>query len=184
MRGHVRPHCIPLFLVLVCLTFTGCLSWKPSWNEAGPSSSSDIAATLLDEARDLTRDADSAEKLQAAIDAYEHVLEASFADYEALTAVADHSILMATAYTPGRHGKRELFARAMRYSEQAMYRNLEFKALVDQGETPWDASRVLASEELDACRLGSRPCCTTLRRAWVQWPGWPTSAGSSAWNRS
>ena len=130
----------------------GCMSWRPPWEGGVPSRPASPAspAASFDEARQLTEVAPDAETLQQAIDAYEAVLAADPDHREALTAVADHSILLATAYTRSRSDKRTLYRRAQAYSELAMYTNPEFRALADQGKRPWEAAEALGPDDMEA----------------------------------
>lgn len=160
---------------------TGCMSWKAPWSEAGvlPSSSSDAHSATPGEAKRLTAVADDAVSLQRAIDAYLSVLTRDPSDVGALTAVADHSILMATAYTTRRDAKRRLYRRAQAYSELAMYTNPEFKVLVDGGKRPWEACHALGKTErramltwMTAVLYNFKECMSPLARVanirWIQ----------------
>ncbi len=144
---------VAIGVVLVAVTFTGCLSWKSSLNGPAAPSPSTVDLTALDEARARTELAVSAETLESAIDAYREVLEVDPAQLEALIAIADHSTLMATAYTADKKGKKKQLLRALEYAELAMYTNPEFRAAIDQGEKPWTASHLLTSRELDAMQV-------------------------------
>lgn len=139
-------------VVLFCLMLPGCMSWRPPWEAGAPSRPSPPAPSgaSIEAARELTAVAVDAEALQRAIDAYEAVLAREPDHTEALTAVADHSILMGTAYTKSRAEKRRLYRRAQAYAELAMYANPEFRALVDQGKRPWEAADALGPDEMDA----------------------------------
>ena len=124
-------------LLLSCSALTGCMSFKPEWNST--ESAARPASGVVD-----------AEGLRAAMAAYEKVLAEDPRNYDALVTLADHSILMGTAYTEARDAKRKLYDRAMRLGERAMYTNPEFKGLADGGARPWEACGVLTEREMSA----------------------------------
>lgn len=139
-------------IVVVGLSLSACMKWKPSWN---PSDLSDpdpvaVSSSAIEAAKSLSREAHDAETLQEAIDAWEAIRRADPSDSMALAAIADHSILMATAYTTRTTEKRALYETARAYSELGMYANPEFKALADQGLRPWEACHVLGPDEMQA----------------------------------
>jgi hypothetical protein len=88
--------------------------------------------------------------LQSAMSAFQSLLVVDPANYHALSALGNLSILLGAAYTDDRSEKIDLYRKAMRFSEQAMYTNAEFKKRVDLGQKPWEASQVLTHREVDA----------------------------------
>ncbi len=142
-------------LLLIGSTLTGCLGWRPDWRPVGAAgaatratqSASDSDLTRAREASERALDADG---LKRAISEYEKVLAAEPQSYDALVALADHSILLATAYTEKRGAKRALYRRAMLLAERAMYTNADFRRLAEGGARPWEASGTLNRRELGA----------------------------------
>jgi tetratricopeptide (TPR) repeat protein len=146
-RGRVL-----VVLLLACPVLVGCMRFKPEWNPVDaatrpPSGAADAELAL---AREASQRAVDAEGLRLAMAAYEKVLAADPRNYAALVALADHSILMAAAYTDARDAKRELYDRAMRLGERAMYTNSDFRELADGGSPPWEACRVLTEREMES----------------------------------
>ena len=92
-----------------------CLSWQPRWT--APAGAAAVrpadAAALVAAAEEASRGATDRAALAAAIAAWERVLAADPSHPTALATLADHAILMGTAYTPGRAEKRALYDRAM-----------------------------------------------------------------------
>ncbi len=150
-----RPPARILALLLVGSTLTACLRWRPDWRPAGaadaaPSTIEGASDADLAQAREASERAVDARGLQSAMAEYEKVLAVQPQSYAALVALADHSILRATAYTDSRGAKRALYRRAMRLAEQAMYTNSDFRRLADGGARPWEASGVLTEREMGA----------------------------------
>jgi len=139
-------------LLLAIPVAAGCMQWKPGWVGSGITSGRSVGAVGEDlaQAHQASLRAVDAEGLRAAMKAYESVLARDERNYDALAALADHSILMGTAYTEGRAAKRELYERAMRLAETAMYTNPDFKRLADGGKRPWEACTVLTAREMSA----------------------------------
>ncbi len=139
-------------LLLALPAMAGCMSFRPEWNSTDsavlPASGSVDAALAV--AREASQRAVDVTSLRAAMAAYEKVLAEDPRNYDALVTLADHSILMGTAYTKERDAKRELYDRAMRLGERAMYTNPEFKGLADGGARPWEACKVLTEREMSA----------------------------------
>ncbi len=147
-----RPARGLVALLLACPAMVGCMSFRPEWystDSAVPPASGVVEAELA-LAREASQRAVDGEGLRAAMAAYEKVLAEDPQHYDALVALADHSILMGTAYTKERDAKRELYDRAMRLGERAMYTNPEFRGLADGGARPWEACGVLTEREMSA----------------------------------
>jgi len=149
---HGAPVAILLAFIIL---WTGCTSWQADWPSTDPTAPVPDADTLLQEADRLAADADSREGLEAAMAAYARVLDLHPYHIRALTALANQTILLGTAYTEEREEKEERFLSAMRLCEQAMYANADFRALVDQGTPPWEAVRVLGEEHLPSMMFWS-----------------------------
>jgi len=139
-------------LLLSCSALAGCMSFKPEWNstESAARPASGVVDADLAVAHEASQRAVDAGGLRAAMAAYEKVLAEDPRNYDALVTLADHSILMGTAYTEARDAKRKLYDRAMRLGERAMYTNPEFKSLADGGARPWEACGVLTEREMPA----------------------------------
>jgi hypothetical protein len=142
------------FWVCVFL-LTGCMTWKPDWPETDPAAPSPDVGALLDTADNLAGMADSRESLQASMNAYSNVLQQDPHHVRALTELATQSILMGTAYSDSRQAKRDHFRSAIRLCERAMYTNEKFKALMDEGVPPWEASQTLGEREMPAMMFWS-----------------------------
>ncbi len=144
-----------LALLLIGSTLAGCLRWRP---EGRPAGAADAATRTIESASDadLTQAREASERavdaggLRGAMGEYEKLLAVEPQSYAALVALADHSILMATAYTETRGAKRALYRRAMRLAERAMYTNPDFRRLADGGARLWEAASVLTEREMGA----------------------------------
>jgi len=150
----MKSPCVRAMTLLLCVfpALAGCMSFRPEWNSTGSAAraASGAVDAELARAREASERAVDAGGLRAAMAAYEKVLALDAQDYEALVALADRSILMATAYTEDRDAKRELYDRAMRLGERAMYTNPEFRALAERGTRPWEACSVLTEREMSS----------------------------------
>jgi tetratricopeptide (TPR) repeat protein len=156
----------------------GCMSWQPGWVshqrlDAAPGD----AATLLGEARQASAVALDAEGLRRAMAAYERVLAVDPAEPTALVMLADHSILLGTAYTTTRGEKQTLYDYAMALAERAMYADPEFRALADGGARPWEAAHVLGEEHMRAMMVWS----TALLYRFKETMGGPARVANVRW---
>ncbi len=109
---------------------------------------SDNVSALLDKARQQIDQTDSREKVLDLLRTYESVLEVDPANYEALWSLGRYNVVMVLGYTINLAEKREYNLTAIRYCEQAMNTNPEFKALRDKGEKVSKACRVLTKREM------------------------------------
>jgi len=150
MKSRSAPGLVAL--LLSCSALAGCMSFKPEWNstESAARPASGVVDADLALAHEASQRALDAAGLRAAMAAYEKVLAEDPRNYDALVTLANHSILMGTAYTEARDAKRKLYDRAMRLGERAMYTNSEFKVLADGGARPWEACGVLTEKEMSA----------------------------------
>ena len=142
-------------LLASVLIVTGCMSWQADWPSTGPAVPAPDVETLLREADRLAADADSRERLEAAMAACARVLAEDPHHFRTLTDLANQTILMGTAHTESRQAKGDRFRTAMRLCERAMYTNPDFRVLVGQGQTPWEACRVLGEEHIPAMMFWS-----------------------------
>lgn len=149
MRTSTRLVSTALAVIAVALV-GGCVSWQPGWIDASAVSPAVDASEPLTRAEALARDADTEAKLAAAIDAYSSVLERDPGSYAALSQLCQWNILRAAAYTTARRDKREIYRRALRYCDRALYTNAEFRALVDGGASLEEAASALTLREADA----------------------------------
>jgi hypothetical protein len=146
---------VTLFLFAALAILSGCAAWQPHWpDDAVPAEPPD-AGRLLQEADRLASRAVDKESLQAAMEAYGRVLERAPYHTRALTELASQTILMGTAHTQDRQGKDAHFFRAMRLCERAMYADPDFRDLVNQDMTPWEACHVLDARFLPAMMFWS-----------------------------
>jgi hypothetical protein len=142
-------------VLALVIAMTGCATWQPDWPVSDPAVPAPDVGGLLAEASRRAAVADSPDRLQAAMTAYERVLERNPHHVGALTELANQTILWGTAYTEGRVDKRARFASAMRLCERAMYADPDFKHLADRGEPPWQACQVLGKEHIPAMMFWS-----------------------------
>ncbi|PLX83546.1 MAG: hypothetical protein C0614_05590 [Desulfuromonas sp.] len=147
----MKPIRAWILLAMMSTLLSGCaMTWNPDWQQGGSEPSAMTSRKLLDQARaDFERAEDQA-SLRRAITSYQQVLTENPSDYEALTQLSTLTILEGTAFTDKRREKSELFRKAMRYAERAMYRNPQFRQRVDTGATPWEASSLLGADEVEA----------------------------------
>lgn len=139
------------FLLSILLSFTlGCLAWEPGWKLAqAPAAKGDVKA-LLDKAKKLESVADTKEKVQQLIAAYEDAAKVDPQNVEALNSLGGYYLLLSYAYSENKADKKSNYVKAIQNSERAMYTNPGFKALADKGENAWDACRVLKKHDLSA----------------------------------
>lgn len=145
LRGSTALLCGAAFLA-------GCMSWKTSYpaiHEPDPTAAGGLPARLA-EADRLAGAAGDRESLQAAVAAYEEVLEVDGANFHALSELGHLYVLLGAAYGKDSGEKGRFYRQASDYNARAMYTNPEFRKLVDGGATLAEASRVLDEREMDA----------------------------------
>lgn len=139
-----------LLFVNVLFLAVGCMSWEPGWKQAAaPAVKGDVTA-LMARAERLESAADTKEKVQALIAAYEDVVRADPQNIEAHSSLGTYFFLMAYGYAQDDAQMRNNLMRSIGCSERAMYTNPEFKKLADKGENVWQACSVLTEREMNA----------------------------------
>jgi tetratricopeptide (TPR) repeat protein len=139
-----------LFCIALAFLVTGCLAWEPGWKAVQqPSAKGDVKAILATADR-LANEADSKEKVQKAIDAYEEAAKIEPNNVDANKGLGLLYFLTAYSYTDKPAEKKPLYLKALQCDERVMYANPEFKALADKGEPVWEACRALTKNDLYA----------------------------------
>lgn len=150
-RIMIRKHFDIWVLFFLISSMAGCaLKWESAIREVRDNTPTQNSRRLLAKAQQLYDQANDLESLSTSIDAYQAVLLDNPGDYEALVQLSNQYILMGTAYASSRKEKSELFLRAMKYAELAMYTNTKFKAGVNSGKAPWEAVASLEKEQTEA----------------------------------
>jgi hypothetical protein len=126
------------------------MSWRPGWTYSREATGTGDIDALLKRAHEKGQQADTEEKLAALIATYELILSIEPDHRHSLTDLCSYYTLLGTAYRQERDGKADAYMQAIRYCEQAMYLNVNFKKRGDLGESLWDASAVLVAEDADA----------------------------------
>ena len=140
-----------LFLLTagLSLIIAGCQSQQPGWKQFKPPSANEDIDALLTEVEKLIAAADTKEKLREVIQTYERILQTDLKNREALLDLSRYCMLMAYGYPNEKEEKAEYYLKAIKYSEQLMYLNPEFKQLVDKGKDLWDACPALSQAEIE-----------------------------------
>jgi hypothetical protein len=102
----------------------------------------------LARANEQIMEADTKAKLLDLLGMYEAILEVDPDNFEALWSLGRYNVVMVFGYTENQGEKEEHNLAAIKYCEQAMKTNEEFKALTDRGEPVGDACRVLSKREM------------------------------------
>jgi tetratricopeptide (TPR) repeat protein len=135
--------------VIACLV-SGCMLWTPQWQQADSLMPDSDVSWLVEQAEDKTQTIADRRSMIEAIEAYETVLTSNPTHFETLTKLAKLYVLLGDAYTDGIPEKKAHYRRAMRYSEQALYTQPEFKGRILQGEATWDACRGVGPNGMNA----------------------------------
>jgi len=136
-------------IAFLCFLFSGCFNWKAEFNIKVPTRSTD-PNLLLNQAFRAADTANTVDKLQTAIMAFEKVLESDPLSYDALCHLSTYNLLLGDAYLQKSSEKIDCFKKALQYSEWAMYTNPAFKRMVDSGKPVWEAVDSLSVEQMDA----------------------------------
>lgn len=137
-------------IVLLFLSVSSCMTWEPGWTFTQETTGSGDIDYLLEHAHQQSQQADTEEKLSALIATYKSILSIDPYHRASLTSLCSYYTLLGAGYTQGRSDKADVYEQAIRYCEQAMYLNSAFKERVNMGESLWDASIALTSEDADA----------------------------------
>lgn len=135
------------FMILL-FAFAGCLSWDEGWKSKSQPSGSGNVKELLSSAAALESTADSGDNIKKIISAYEKVFAADPSNFDALDKLAEYSFLYGYTYASDKNERGEYYIKAIKFSEQAMYTNPEFKKLADQGKPAWEALEALTEKDL------------------------------------
>jgi tetratricopeptide (TPR) repeat protein len=106
------------------------------------------AARTLERAETLFESADSASRLQEAIAAYDEALRSAPGSGAVLVRLAEAHILYGAAYSVEKRDKANAYITGIRYAEQALALNPEFRRRVEAGESLGAASAELGRDEL------------------------------------
>lgn len=145
-----RSAALTLSMLLISLLGSCAMQREPVWKQAGPDRPTGRTATLFAAARDCFATAAEGAAVDNCIALHEAVLSDDPGHYQARVNAATLYILKGTAYTESSSAKSDAFSRAMTYAELAMYTNPSFKARVDTGQQPWEATDTLGASEVEA----------------------------------
>lgn len=138
---------MPLLLVQL---LSGCLGWDPGWKAIHDQAAKGNVYALLGKARMLEGHANTREKVQKLIAAYEEAYRADPSSYEALSNLGSYYFLMGQGYSDDVKEKKNNYEKALQYCEKAMYLDAGFKSLIDTGQKTWEACSALKKDRLMA----------------------------------
>jgi tetratricopeptide (TPR) repeat protein len=136
--------------IIIFFLAVGCMSWEPGWKQAAEPAVKGDAVVLLAKAEKLENTADTKEKVQALIAAYEDVLKADPRNIEALSSLGGFYYLMGYGYSASIDEKKQYYMKGVNYAERAMYTNKDFRKRADVGENVWQACTALTKREMYA----------------------------------
>jgi len=148
IKIHLQLLNIAVFSLFL-FTF-GCMSWEKGWDQIEKPQKKGEVDELMAKSKEQIGRADNKEKVMELIDTYETILEIDPVHYEALWSLGRYYNLMGYAYSNDEKEKEVSYMNAIKFCEQAMYTNPEFKSLVDKGEIVWNACSVLSKNEMAA----------------------------------
>lgn len=148
--------------ILFLANFSGCssMSWKSGWLQVKKSNQDNIyvVSKLLRKADSLILSADTKEEILEIIQIYEEVLSIDPENHKALSMVCGGYFLAAYAYSNQKMEKKLFYENVLKYSEQIMYINPDFKACIDNGDAVWVAASALSSNEMESIFLWYLAC--------------------------
>jgi tetratricopeptide (TPR) repeat protein len=148
MQYTYRRIARALAVTVLMSSATGCLSWEPGWKDIPAASGKGDVKVLMEKAQKLEGKADTREKLEALIAAYEEVLKVDPQNFEVLTLLGSNYFLLAYGYCTDVKEKAGVHMKGISVSERAMYTNPEFKKLADGGKNVWEACGALTAREM------------------------------------
>ena len=132
---------IKIIILAAILAVSSCGSEEGGWKSVGPATATGDVKALMTSADALYINADTAEKVKTALEAYEKILTIEPANFEALSRAGEFAFLYSYIYAADVKVKDEYYTKSIKYCERAMYTNPDFKALVDKGSL--SATRLL-----------------------------------------
>ncbi len=138
-------------ITVALILFTGsCMCWPYGWDIIEKAVVKGNVDELIARANIQINQADNKEKLAKLIDTYESILKIDSENYEALWSLGRYCSLMAWAYTDNMEEKKKYYVKAIQYTEQGIYTDPGFKALIDQGKKSLYAIRALSADKIEA----------------------------------
>lgn len=141
---------LKFILPVLLFFFAGCISWDEGWKAKVQAGAKGDVNALLASAASLETTADSADRVNNLINAYEKVIAVDPGNYEALRKLGEFTHLYAYIYANDKKTKAEYYLKSLNYSERAMYTNPKFKAMADQGKQVWECADTLTMNEMEA----------------------------------
>ncbi len=139
-----------VLILAVLFSFISCISWDEGWKTKVEKSGKGDVKTLLNSAASLELSANSADKIKNLITEYEKIAAIEPDNYTALSKLGEFTHLYAYIYASEKDDKEKYYLKSIKYCEQAMYTNPEFKKLADQGKPAWECTKVLTVNEMEA----------------------------------
>ena len=140
-----------IFSLLIVSLLGGCAFHRePVWKQAGSDRQTERTDALFAAAGKCFSTAGDGVAVNSCIAMQEAVLKNNPGHYQARVNAATLYILKGTAYSDSSSAKSAAFMQAMDHAELAMYTNPNFKAQVDAGRQPWEASDTLGAAEAEA----------------------------------
>ena len=139
---------VQVMIVLCTVILCGCMSFEEGWKQFKKPTRTGDVSVLLGRGYEQLNEADNRQKILDIIKTLEAVLEIDPYNYEALSGLGGLYFFVGVAYSDNKEEKKEYYLASVKYNEQAMYTNLEFKNLVDEGAKVSEACRVLSEREL------------------------------------
>jgi len=152
--GSGRRPKLPLLGVValggvLCL-HTACMSWTRGWELGVPEAVPAQVTATLEATRTTALEADSRDRLLAAIARYQEVLAMAPGNLEALSRLSEYHCLLGAAYSQRRRNKADAYIQAIQYAERAMSTNPQFRQAIERGQSLPEAAAALTLDEMDA----------------------------------
>ncbi|HPJ39938.1 MAG TPA: TRAP transporter TatT component family protein [Spirochaetota bacterium] len=139
---------IVCLITALSVSVSGCMSWEDGWTSMAAGSSKGDVKGLFDEAKRIENRADNGERVKELIAAYKKIAALQPANYEALSRIGEYSFLYGYIYANSEDEKSRYYRDTLKYCEQAMYTNENFKKEVAKGKPVWEAASALTANEM------------------------------------
>jgi len=127
---------------------SSCMRWEEGWKQFKEPTKTGDVTEQVEKAKQQFEEAETKEDVLEFIKTAESILEIDPYNYEALRGLGGWYYVFASLYTDNEEEKKKYYLDSIRYCEQGMYTNPQFRDLVDKGEQLWDACRVLSKREM------------------------------------
>lgn len=139
-----------LTVMVTMVVLSSCMNYSSDFTVNLNLSDQLAADGLVAAADQCAISAQDGASVKKCISLYQKAAEADASNYRALVMQANLYLLLGDGYEQSRSQKAAHFKNALKFTEQAMYLNPDFRVRIARGEKVWQACTALTEKEVDA----------------------------------